>query len=95
MNKKLQEAWEKRLELIAEGYKLLDKGDEFRAEGWKLQTEGYKLQIEGNKLCAEGNLLWANAVIEVYGKDMTIEWVCNKEKQSWECHLGNGEVYKP
>ena len=47
------------------------------------------------KLRAEGNKLWAESVIEAFG-DITLEWKnYNSEKNSYECHLGNGMVFKP
>jgi hypothetical protein len=77
----LQKAWGDRLKLRAEGNKLYAKGN-------KLCAEGNKLCAEGSKLRAEGNLIWANAILEKFG-NIKMEW-----KDS-ECHLENGEVYKP
>ena len=94
--------WKIRLGLRAEGDKLRAEGDKLWAEGNKLWAEGNKLCAEGNKLCAEGNKLWAEGeklwaegIIAAFG-NITVEWKnYNKEKHDYECHLGNGEVYKP
>ena len=64
----LHEAWKERCKLCAEGIKLF-------TEGRKLFTEGRKLWAKGNKLRAEGSKLFTNAVVEVYGKNIT-EWTC-------------------
>ena len=54
-----------------------------------------KLWAEGNKLRAEGNKLWAEGILEAYG-NITLRWTnYNAEKQDYECHLGNGLVFKP
>ena len=77
----LKAAWTKRMKLWAEGD--------------KLRAEGNKLRAEGNKLWAEGNKLWAEAILARFG-NITLEWKnWNQKKQSYECHLENGEVYKP
>ena len=47
------------------------------------------------KLRAEGDKLWAESIIEAYG-NIKIEWKnYSSEKDSYECHLENGDVYKP
>ena len=77
----LKVEWQKRMKL--------------RAKGYKLRAEGNKLWAEGNKLWAEGNKLWTEAILAKFG-NITMEWKnWNMQKQSFECHLGNGEVYKP
>lgn len=96
MNKELQEAWEKRLALVAEGWKLFTEGGKSTVVGEIICPKIAKLLAKGWKLQSDGELLWKNAVIGVHGKDMTMTWVnWNEEKKSYECHLGNGEVYKP
>lgn len=103
MNQQLQKAWKKRAELRAEAWKrspqahkAFAKGDKLIAKGKELQAKGFKLHEEGDKLHAEAELQWTNAVIEVYGENMKMEWKnWNEDKKSNECHLGNGEVYKP
>jgi len=55
------------------------------------------LSVQWNKrlkLWAEGNKLWSEAIIEAFG-NITLEWKYNSEKDDYECHLENGEVYKP
>ena len=54
----------------------------------KLHAESNKLNAESNKLYAEGDLLFINAVIEVYGKEITMEWT------STGCKLDNGMEFK-
>jgi hypothetical protein len=60
----------------------------------KLWAEGNKLRAEGDKLRAEGDKLWAEAVLEVY-RNIKLEWKYIKEKNDYECHLENGEIFKP
>ena len=65
------------------------------AEGDKLHAEGNKLWAEGDKLWAEGDKLWAEAILSIHG-NIKMEWKnYNSEKNDHECHLENGEVYKP
>ena len=54
----------------------------------KLHAESRKLYAEGNKLYAEGDLLFINAVIEVYGKKIILEWT------STGCKLDNGMKFR-
>ena len=50
---------------------------------------------EGGKLRAEGDKLWAEAILEAHG-NIGIEWKnWSTEKQSNECYLETGEVFKP
>ena len=77
----LPEMWKQRCKLHAEGSKLYAEGD-------KLHAEGSKLHAEGSKLHAEGDLLFINAVIEVYGKEITMEWT------STGCKLDNGMKFR-
>jgi len=87
--------WAEGNKLWAEGDKLRAEGSKLRAEGNKLRAEGNKLWAEGNKLRAEGDKLWAEAIIEAYG-NIKLEWKnWSDEKEDYECHLENGEVYKP
>lgn len=38
---------------------------------------------------------WAQAIIKIYG-NIEIKWEnWNAKKQDFECHIGNGEVFKP
>ena len=55
----LEQAWNKRNKL--------------RAEGAKLRTEGDKLCAEGDKLWTEGDLIFIDAVIATYG-NVEIMW---------------------
>ena len=65
------------------------------AEGDKLYAEGKKLYAEGDKLYAEGDIIWIGAIIEAFG-NIKLEWKnFDKKYQSYECHLGNGLVFKP
>ena len=54
----------------------------------KLHAESRKLYAEGSKLHAEGDLLFINAVIEVYGKKIILEWT------STGCKLDNGMKFR-
>jgi hypothetical protein len=67
---------------------------QLRAEGNKLRAEGNKLWAEGDKLRAEGNKLWAEGILEAYG-NIKLGWKYVSEKEDYECHLENGEVFKP
>ena len=58
-NQKIQDAWNKRCELCAEGRKLYTEGNKLYTEGKKLYTEGNKLYAERDKLYAEGDKLYA------------------------------------
>ena len=81
--------------LRAEGDKLYAEGSKLRAEGDKLYAEGDKLYAEGIKLRAEGDTIWIGAILELYG-NIKLEWKnWNQEKNSYECYLENGEVFKP
>ena len=61
----------------------------------KLRAEGNKLRAEGNKLWAEGDKLWAEGILEAYG-NIKLEWKnWDSDKESYECHLENGEIFKP
>jgi len=63
----IQDAWNKRSALVAEGDKLFAKGN-------KLRAEGDKLCFGGRKLHAESYLLYAEAVIAAHGPKTTINW---------------------
>ena len=78
----LQTKWQEYLKVYAEGQKLAESSSEFTAEGCKCRAEGYKLT-------AEADLIFINAVIEVYGKDITISWESDNH-----CILGNGLEFK-
>ena len=59
---------------------------------WGLRVQ---LRAEGDKLRAEGNKLWAETILEFCG-NIKLEWKnYNDEKKDYECHLENGEVFKP
>jgi|WetSurMetagenome_2_1015567.scaffolds.fasta_scaffold755693_1 hypothetical protein len=100
--------WKIRMSCIEEGSKLWTAGNELRAKGNRLRAEGDmlradqlwaegdKLWAEGDRICSEGDRVWEAAVIEVYGKNIKMEWKnWNIEKHSYECHLETGEVFKP
>jgi hypothetical protein len=91
MKLKLTEQWNKRLDLRAEGEKLLAEGEKLLAEGNRLTAEGSKLLTEGDKLRVEGETLWIDAILEAYG-NITVEWKFNGE--DYDCILENGERYK-
>jgi len=62
--------------------KLWDEGDE-------LWDKGNELCDKGDELCNKGRLFFTNAVKEVYGKDIIIQW-----KYIDKCTLSNGQVFK-
>jgi len=62
----IQEAWNKRRELCAEGDKLY-------AEGAKLYDEGTQLRVKGSRLGVEGDLVLFDTVIAVHG-NVEIKW---------------------
>ena len=84
----LPEMWKQRCKLHAESRKLYAEGSKLHAEGRKLHAEGNKLHAEGSKLHAEGDLLFINAVIEVYGKKIILEWTTTG------CKLDNGMEFR-
>ena len=86
--------WGIRMKLSAESEKLWAEGKKLWAEGDKLRAEGDKLRAEGNKLWAEGDKLWAEGILEAYG-NITLEWKYRKNKDSYACQLGNGEIFEP
>ena len=89
----LQKAWEEYKKRLAEGDRLYEEGEKLSMEGRKLQAEGDRLSAEGTTYWAQANRLWKEAVKDVYG-NMAYEWRnWNKELQSLECRLANGEVY--
>ena len=91
----LNSAWGKRLKLYEEGNKLWAEGYKLGDEGNKLCDKGYKLLAEGYKLRAEGRKLWAEAILEFCG-NIELEWKnYDEESNSFECHLGNGMIFKP
>jgi hypothetical protein len=63
----IQEAWNKRSALYAEGDKLFAEGNRLYAKGEKLYAEGYKLY-------AEGYSLYCDAVIAAHGPKSIIDW---------------------
>ena len=67
--------WKEYQKLYAEGDKLRAEGNKLYAEGRSnLYAEGSKLCVEGSKLHAEAALIYINAVIEVYGPKVFINW---------------------
>jgi hypothetical protein len=83
---KLQEQWETRNKLRAEGDKLCAESYKLYAESSKGYAEGDKLYAEGRKLYAEGNIQWCDAIIKEYG-NVEIEW------EGDSCILENGDRY--
>ena len=78
--RKLQEAWNEREKLRAEGNKLLGRARGVLALGEVdrhfepgLLAEWHKLWAEGSKLRAEGDLVFINAVFSVHG-NVEIKW---------------------
>ena len=76
--RKLQEAWNEREKLRAEGNKLLGRARGVLALGDRhfepgLLAEWHKLWAEGSKLRAEGDLVFINAVLSVHG-NVEIKW---------------------
>lgn len=88
--------WNRSNKLRAKADKLWIRSlDDFTVKNNKLRSESQKLWAESDKLWAEADILWADAVLEVYG-NIRMEWKnLSKEKQSYECHLETGEVFKP
>jgi len=91
----IQQAWNERCRLYAEGnklhaegHKLYAEGDKLYAEGDKLYAEGHKLRAEGHKLYAEGDLIFIDTVIETHGHEVMIEYVNSQEVTV------NGERYE-
>ena len=87
-----------------EGLKFFDTGDKIRSKGDFCSTiEQDKYHTKGDKLCAEGTLLHAKgdklqttgklifieAIIKVYGKNITINWAAHTH-----CILENGQEFK-
>jgi len=85
----LQTKWKEYKKLHAEGSKLHAEGYKLYTEGHKLPARGHKIYIEGNKICEEACLRFVNAIIEVYGEDMLMEWDGNIR-----CTLENGIVFE-
>ena len=54
----------------------------------KLYDKGNELYDKGIKLSDKGNELFTNAVEEVYGKDIIIQW-----KYRNKCTLSNGQIF--
>jgi len=84
---KLDEQWENRLKLKAEGNKLWAEAD-------KLRAKADKLWAESNKLRAKADKLWVKEIIKCYS-DITIKWIWRPNKQSNACKLENGDIYEP
>lgn len=98
----LQKEWEKRLKTLSEIQKNMDKAWEFYSkrdrlidkskkllsEAQKAKDKGAQLSNEGLKLHINIQKRWTVEVRKVYG-NIKIEW------KSGECHLENGEIYKP
>ena len=87
--------WHIRMKLRAKGKKLRAKGYKLWAKGYKLWAEGSQLWAEGDSRWAEGDQIWIEAILKVYG-NIKIEWKnWDEKKQSYECHLETGEIFKP
>jgi len=96
--------WKYRCSLWNKGTKLGVKGDKlstkvknnnFTAKNNKLKAEIAKLWAEGSKLHTEADIFWLDAVLKVYG-NIGMKWKnFSVKKQDYECHLENGEVFKP
>ena len=60
----------------------------------KAWEEYKKLYAESYRLYAEANRLWREAVKGVHG-DMVYKWKnLDGKRQSLECRLANGEIYR-
>ncbi len=75
------------------------KEREFLDYIWKyccyLWNESDELQNKAEELWDKSEKIWVDAVSKIYG-DIGMEWKnLSKEKESYECHLKNGEVFKP
>ncbi|OQA38461.1 MAG: hypothetical protein BWY51_00927 [Parcubacteria group bacterium ADurb.Bin316] len=87
--------WNKGTKLQSKAKKLWIKNNNFTAKNNKLRAEARKFWAESDKLYAEADILWTSAVLEVYG-NIEMEWKnLSRKKQDYECHLENGEVFKP
>ena len=87
--------WDYRRKFRERANNLEAESNKLFAESEKLKLEIIRLREEGCNLRAEGNKIWREALIETYG-DMKIEWKnFDPQKQDYECHLENGEVFKP
>ena len=61
----------------------------------QLYADGAKIYEKANQLWAKASFLWGETVIRVYG-NINMEWKnYDKEKKDHECHLENGEIFKP
>lgn len=95
-NQRIQDAWDEKCRLYAEGRKLyvegdklIDEGRKLYAEGKKLYDEGRKLRVESAKLYAEGNIQFFNVIISVFGKECEVKWNGNNPViEGWEYKEG-------
>ena len=85
------------VKLRIEGYKIKNKGLKLRAKDDLLRSRSNKLKTGGDKLIHKGGLLvlkgydlFTNAVIEILGKDITIEW----DNINNKCTLSNGQEFE-
>ena len=83
----LQQSWEIRIKLMAEGRKLMAEGSKIWAEANELMAEGNKLIAEGSKLMAEGDIQWFSAIIAEYGNvEVSFDFIGN-------CTVDNKHVF--
>ena len=64
------------------------------AEANKIRHEGNRIKDEGNKLWNTADKLWDEAIKKAYG-NIKFKWEYDPDKQDYECHLENGEIFKP
>lgn len=84
----LQSKWKEYLKLRIKEDKLFAKATKIFLKVHS--AEANKLYVESDKCHIDGRLLFIDAVIEVYGKSITINW----EKKGKKCKLGNGLVFE-
>lgn len=82
---KLIEAWKQRKVRCAQADKFITEYNEHRKAGdtsttikcQKLFAEGMKFRAKADELLAQADIVWLNAVSEVYGDNVRIEWSAN------------------
>jgi len=70
----LSAKWKEREELQEKADRLHAEARKLRTKKDKLYAGGNKLHIKANKLYIEGDELYIDAVIEVYGSKVVIDW---------------------
>lgn len=89
LKKELQLNWEIRNTLRDKGDKLSVLADKIWEEGDRLWEESNTIRGRSNDFLHKSDKSWIKTVFELCGDDIKIEW------KEGECHLSNGEVFKP